>query len=133
MFPIEQQLQVSCSSLCCNGSLMLTVPTDAAENLASIWNEKCHCQLFHSWQRGQNLPENVLAWSWAALPGTPRTGDHMLLEVRAVSYSWEVCSTVELQFMIQTLALQNLQMCLISLNKCNAICLQCKRRALKNI
>lgn len=112
---------------------MLTVPRDAAENLASIRNAKCHCQLFHSWQRGQNPSQKVLARSWAALPSTLGVGDHMPAEVGAVSHSWEVCSTVELQFMIQPLALQNLQMCLISLNKCNAICLQCKRGALKNI
>lgn len=74
------------------------------------------------------FPKKVLAWSWAAVRGAPGAGDHMPVEVRAASHSWEVCSTTELQFMIQPLALQNVQMCLISLNKCNAICLRCKRR-----
>lgn len=75
----------------------------------------------------------VLARSWAALAGSPGAGDHMPVEVRAASPSWDIRSTVELQFVIQPLALQSLQMCLISLNKCDAICLQCKRRALKTI
>jgi len=63
VFPVERQRRISRSSLGCNGRLMLTVPGDAAENLASIRSEKCHCQLFHSWQGGQNLSEKVLARS----------------------------------------------------------------------
>lgn len=109
---------------------MLTVPADAAK----IWplSVTRNVTVSHSLlaMRTKSVQKKVLAGSWVSLPGAE---DLIPEELGAGSHSWGARSTVELQFMIQPLALQILQMCLISLSKRNTTPLQCTCRALKTI
>lgn len=61
---------------------MLSVPRDPAVNLVSSRKEKRCCQLFHSWQWGENLFGPSLG---TELGGSPGAGARVLPEVRAVS------------------------------------------------
>lgn len=61
---------------------MLSVPGDPAVNLVSSRKEKRRCQLFRSWQRGENLFGPSFG---AERGGSPGAGARVLPEVGAAN------------------------------------------------